>query len=78
MMERAARLGSLEKAQIEEAVECEWAERLPDLLHVSTYWGYERRWDRTAWAGLAAEMGSRLGWSEGRREEEVTRMAEGT
>lgn len=78
VLERAARLGSLEKAQIEEAVECEWAERLPDLLHVSTYWGYERQWDRTALSALAAEMGSRLGWSEGRRDEEVTRMAEGT
>ena len=75
VLQRAARLGSLEKAQIEEAVECEWAERLPDLLHVSTYWGYERRWDRAALSELAAEMGSRLGWSQGRREEEVTRMA---
>ena len=78
VLERAARLGSLEKAQIEEAVECEWVERLPDLLHVSTYWGYERPWDEPALRGLAAEMGSRLGWSEGRLEEEVTRMAAGT
>ena len=78
VLERAARLGSLQKAQMEEAVECEWAESLRDLLHVSTYWGYERRWDRAALSGLAAEMGSRLGWSEARREEEITQMAADT
>ena len=78
VLERAERLGSLEKARIEEAVECEWVERLPDLLHVSTYWGYERRWDHQALRELAGELGSRLGWSEARVEEEITRMAPGT
>jgi len=75
VMERARKLGSMEQAQIEEAVECEWVERLPDLLHVSTYWGYERRWDEDALRGLAEEVGSRLGWSAARMEEEVTQVA---
>lgn len=78
VLERARRLGSLEKAQIEEAVECEWVERLPDLLQVSTYWGYERPWDPASLRELATEMGSRLGWSEVRIEEEVTQAAPGT
>lgn len=78
VLERAKRLGSLEKAQIEEAVECEWVERLPDLLHVSTYWGYERPWDEQSLAEVAGEMGRRLGWSEARLDEEVTQMAQDT
>ncbi len=78
VLERAAKLGSIDKAQIEEAVECEWVERLPDLLHVSTYWGYERPWDQAALRELAGEMGRRLGWSASRMEEEATQVALGT
>lgn len=78
VLERAAKLGSIEKAQIEEAVECEWVERLPDLLHVSTYWGYERPWDQAALRELAGELGERLGWSASRIEEEATRVAQAT
>lgn len=78
VLERAAKLGSIEKAQIEEAVECEWVERLPDLLHVSTYWGYERSWDPAALRELAGEVGRRLGWSASRMEEEVARAAHAT
>ncbi len=78
VLERASKLGSLEKAQIEEAVECEWVERLPDLMHVSTYWGYERRWDEPALREIAQEMGSRLGWTEERLVEEITRMTPDT
>jgi len=43
VFERAAKLGSLEQAQIAEARECEWAERARDILEVSTYWAHEGR-----------------------------------
>jgi hypothetical protein len=44
---------------------------LPDLLQVSTYWGYERRADE-AWLGpLARAMGTLLNWDEARIANEV-------
>jgi glycerol-3-phosphate dehydrogenase len=78
VVERAAALGSLEKAQIAEAVVHEWAERLPDLLHVSTYWGYERQWDRESLRPVAEQMAGHLGWSAERLEDELTRIVPGT
>ncbi|MBY0503971.1 MAG: glycerol-3-phosphate dehydrogenase/oxidase [Bryobacteraceae bacterium] len=78
VLERARELGSLDQARIAEAVECEWVEALPDLMQVSTYWAYERAWDRESLRGLARELGSRLGWNESRVEQEVTRMARDT
>jgi glycerol-3-phosphate dehydrogenase len=57
--------------RIRMAVEREFARHLPDLLHVSTYWGYERRADAAWLEPLAREMGSLLGWSEARIDEEV-------
>lgn len=43
LFERAKILGSLERAQIEEARQREWVERRRDLLEVSTYWRHEGR-----------------------------------
>jgi hypothetical protein len=52
-------------------VEREFARKLPDLLHVSTYWGYERRAEAEWLRPLAIGMGALLGWDERRVEEEV-------
>ncbi len=60
-----------EAAQIERAVEKEMAQRLADLLFVSTYWGYSRRWDAPSLEPYAREMGRRLGWDRRREGEEI-------
>ncbi len=62
-------------ARVRQAVEREFARRLPDLLHVSTYWGYERRVDAEWLLPLAREMGSLLGWDEARTAAEVAAVA---
>jgi glycerol-3-phosphate dehydrogenase len=53
------------------AVECEMAQRLADVLFVSTDWGYRRRWTAPDLAPLAAEMAGYMGWDRLRRDEEV-------
>ncbi len=58
-------------ARVRKAVEREFARHLPDLLEVSTYWGYERRADAVRMEPLAREMGALLGWDEARVREEV-------
>jgi glycerol-3-phosphate dehydrogenase len=58
-------------ARIRKAVEREFARKLPDLLEVSTYWGYERRAEAGWLKPLAAEMGELLGWDAGRVDSEV-------
>lgn len=47
----------------------EMARHLSDLMFVSTYWGWERRWDAASLAPYARELGRHLGW-DGRREKE--------
>ena len=64
-------LSRLERARIAFAVEHEMAQRLPDLMFVSTYWGYEARWTRDTLAPYAAEMGERLGWDADRMRQEI-------
>jgi len=54
------------------AVENEMAQKLSDYLFISTYLGYEQRWTRETLDPVAAEMGEKLGWSEARREAEIT------
>ncbi len=56
------------------AVETEMAQRLSDLLLVSTYLGYEQKWSCDALAPCAREMGRLLGWSPGRIDEEMERV----
>ena len=51
-------------ARVRQAVAREYARRLPDLLYVSTYWGYERRLARDWIEPLAREMGALLNWTE--------------
>lgn len=64
-------LSRLEAAVADFAIEHEMVERLADLLFVSTYWGYERRWDALALRPLAGAMAARLGWDEARLESEI-------
>jgi len=64
----------LECAQIAFAVNHEMAQSLADLMFVSTYWGYERRWTRESLAPIAAELGRRLDWSAERTESEIAKL----
>jgi glycerol-3-phosphate dehydrogenase len=64
-------LSRLESAVIAFAVHHEMAQRLPDLLFVSTYWGYERSWSAHGLQPFAWEMGRLLGWGDQRIEQEV-------
>lgn len=61
---RAGPLTRLESARIQRAIDHEMACRLYDLMFVSTYWGYERRWNADGLKPLAQEMARHLGWSE--------------
>ncbi|MCS6954055.1 MAG: glycerol-3-phosphate dehydrogenase/oxidase [Bryobacterales bacterium] len=58
--------------QAARAVGCEMAQRLVDLLFVSTYAGYERQWDPESLEPYAAAMAGLLQWDARRREEEIT------
>ena len=64
-------LTRLECAQIAFAVNHEMAQSLADLMYVSTYWGYERKWTRENLLPFAAEMGRLAGWDDARLEREV-------
>lgn len=64
-------LSRLECAIIAFAVNHELAQRLADLLFVSTYWGYEAECTAERLRPIAGEMGRRLGWSDERIEEEI-------
>lgn len=60
--------------RVRQAVEREYARRLPDLLYVSTYWGYEQRLARDWIEPLAREMGELLDWDEATVEGEIARV----
>ncbi len=64
----------LECAQIAFAVNHEMAESLADLMFVSTYLGYERKWTRESVMPYAEEMGRRLGWDGARTEKEIAQI----
>jgi glycerol-3-phosphate dehydrogenase len=66
-----AGLSRLEAARIAFAARHEMARRLPDLLFISTYWGYERRPDREWLEPLARELGRHLGWDSGHASREI-------
>ncbi len=56
------------------AVAREYARKLADVLHVSTYWGHERRLD-PSWLGpIARTMGDLLGWDTPRADAEVAEV----
>ncbi|HZL56407.1 MAG TPA: glycerol-3-phosphate dehydrogenase/oxidase [Bryobacteraceae bacterium] len=58
-------------ARVRMAVEREYAQRLADVLFVSTYWGYERVMTAEWLEPLAREMGALLGWDESRIQLEI-------
>jgi len=64
-------------ARVRQAVEREYARRLPDLLYVSTYWGHERRLARDWIEPLAREMGALLGWDESMIDGEIIALENG-
>ncbi len=66
-----AGLGRLDHARLLHAVRHEMARRLTDLLFVSTYWGYERRWCEEDLAWVASAMAAELDWSQARIAEEI-------
>ena len=53
------------------AVTHEMAQHLPDVLQVSTYWGYERVWTRDGLQAIALRMGNLLNWTEERIQQEI-------
>ncbi len=53
------------------AVRREMAQRLADLFFVSTYWGYEQKWNRERLARYAQQMAHHLGWDDRRTEQEI-------
>ena len=68
---KAADKAGLAMARVDDAIENDGAMALLDLLFVSTYWGYERRWEASSLSVLAGYMGGKLGWDEPRIEREV-------
>ncbi len=68
-------LTRLESAQIAFAANHEMAQSLADLMFVSTYSGYERKWTRANLLPFAAEMARHLGWGEERTEREISQIA---
>lgn len=74
----AACLPACEAAQIAYAVRHEMASHLGDFLFVSTYLGYERRWDAEFLVPYAREMGNHLGWDADRQTEEIAAVLRAT
>ena len=64
-------MSRLESAVAAFAVEHEMAQRLCDLMYVSTYWGYERLWTRDTLHAFACVMARKLGWTEERIDQEI-------
>jgi len=62
------------RPDVRQAVEREYAQRLSDLLYVSTYWGYERALSLDWIEPLAREMGALLGWDEATIASEIARI----
>ncbi len=67
-------LTRLEAARIRFAARVEFVQRLTDLMFVSTYWGYERRWTADLLAPYARELGRCLAWTAPREREEIDHM----
>jgi glycerol-3-phosphate dehydrogenase len=63
--------GMVPEERVCRAVTEEMAQRLIDVLFVSTYWGYQRRWTPAELRPLARVMGNELGWNQLRTEEEL-------
>jgi len=66
-------LTRLECAQIAFAASHEMVQSLADLMFVSTYWGYERKWTRESLMPFAMELARHLGWNAERIDREISR-----
>jgi glycerol-3-phosphate dehydrogenase len=64
----------LEAAQIAFAARNEFVQRLTDLMFISTYWGYEKRWTSALLEPYARELGRHLHWSEAAISDEIDAM----
>jgi len=64
-------LTRLECAIVQYAFRHEMAQRLADLLFVSTYWGYEQEWSEDRLRLLAGYIAGITGWGAARIEEEI-------
>jgi glycerol-3-phosphate dehydrogenase len=64
----------MELAQLVYAVEHEMAQSLADVMFVSTYWGYERKWTRETLLPFAEEMARRLAWDDARIKKEISAL----
>jgi glycerol-3-phosphate dehydrogenase len=51
-------------------------QRLDDYMFVSTYLGYEQRWDRASLLPFAQALASRRGWDQARVEAEIQAVAD--
>ena len=68
-------LTRLECAQIAFAVNHEMAQSLADVMFVSTYWGYERKWTRENVTPVTREMARQFGWEADHMEKEISQLA---
>ncbi|MBL8214423.1 MAG: glycerol-3-phosphate dehydrogenase/oxidase [Bryobacterales bacterium] len=64
----------VEYARISYAIEREMALRLHDVMFVSSYLGYERRWTEDSLQPYCYLMGSWLGWDSARQAREIARV----
>ena len=64
-------LTRLECAVVQYAFRHEMAQRLADLLFVSTYWGYEQQWSEERLKRLATYVATMTGWDAARIDEEI-------
>jgi hypothetical protein len=63
-------------APVERGIGEAMEQRLADYLFVSTYLGYERRWDAALLRPLAEALAAKLGWDESRARREVDEIIE--
>ena len=67
----ASEIPAIDRARIAYAVYHEMARRLPDVMFVSTYWGYEKKWSAETLRPIAEEMASYLGWDRSTITQEI-------
>jgi glycerol-3-phosphate dehydrogenase len=65
-------------APVEREIGDQMEQHLEDYLFVSTYLGYERRWDRASLLPFASALADKRGWDETRVTAEVNAIIEGS
>lgn len=64
-------ISRIEYSRIAHAVQSEMALKLPDVFYVSSYLGFDRKWDKAQLEPYAYLMGSWLGWDSARQAQEI-------